>query len=260
MRSVHGWSTAFIAGFVLAWSAGARAEPGGAYPAAMAERPITLREGMAEVDLSPVSDLSAGHSGDSVYLLPALRYGVTDALELVVFSPAGFCLKEAGGGCRRGFDGLGAELVGSLRRGGASEIALHGTVASLLHDPALAAASAGVRAKVHRERAALVFDASLQVGLSDRDLGNRDLVALSADFQVQVLRELALLLDTAVFTPFDTQHGGGATEILVPLAAGLTYTPVPRLDVGARFAFLNLLGNHGSADARTASLLLAVRM
>jgi hypothetical protein len=73
---------------------------------------------------------------------------------------------------------------------------------------------------------------------------------------VQLTREVAVQVDTRIETFF---RGNFGTTVLVPVGVTLGVTPIPRLDVGVRFAFANLLGDHGSADARAGELLVAFR-
>jgi hypothetical protein len=96
-----------------------------------------------------------------------------------------------------------------------------------------------------------VFDPSLQIGLSNRSLGNRDYLWLPFWFYFQVTDSVA---------PFVGSGLGGGVEgffshMEIPLEGGVTVAVSQNVDLGGVLQFHNLFGDGGSFAWRQLGLL-----
>lgn len=199
-------------------------------------------------------------------IAPDVFYGVSDKLQLGLVhngplgwqtTPgAGLCLAGKENGCPKVYDNVGFDALYSLMTG-STDLSFHGTVYLSPLDPLTVAVALGVAGKLHiNDKMALFFDPSLYIGVTKRDAGNKEVLYIPLEFQFQLQPQLALVAFTAFYGPFD----GLGDFYVIPLGLGAFYNVNEMIDVGGRFSFDNLLGNGSSADFRSLSLLVNVRL
>jgi hypothetical protein len=102
-----------------------------------------------------------------------------------------------------------------------------------------------------------VFDPSLNIGLTERDAGNKEVLQLPVRLGFMVTPQLNLGLSLALIGAFD----GFGDNYFVPLGVGGTFAINSTFDVRAQFTLERLIAaNNSGADFRTLSIGAAWRM
>jgi hypothetical protein len=117
----------------------------------------------------------------------------------------------------------------------------------------------GVASKLHLgTRFALLLDPKIAIALTERETQD-DAVYIPLELQLQAGKATTLKLLTGLSGGLSTF--GDTYEI--PVGFGLLQNLTTHVDLGLRFSFDNLLGNHapntGAADERSLALLVNVR-
>lgn len=200
-------------------------------------------------------------------IAPDVFYGVSDKLQVGLvhngplgwqtFPGSGLCLAGDKNGCAKVYNNVGFDALYSLMNG-STDLSFHGAVYLAPLDPMAVAVTLGVAGKLHiNDTMALFFDPALQIGVTKRDVGNnKERLYLPVEFQFQLQPQLALVAFTAIWGSLD----GFGDSYVIPLGLGAFYNVNEMIDVGGRFSFDNLLGNNSSADVRSISLLVNVRL
>jgi hypothetical protein len=246
------------------------------YPTALVDRPLTLPGGMFQVNLPVKVNLSNGSVGQPVSVPLGVSYGVTPDIQLDGFTTTGFCLSGDTNGCPRLLDDAGARVVASLLRDASYQLVASAGIDILkISDPSAVAAQVGVGAKWGAGFFAANIAAFLNIGLNNRDapvninevlappnihlsnrnLGNKDVLAVSAQPQFQLCRLFAVYFIAGLAGRLDSF----SDSFVIPLGAGLIFVPNPYVDMGVEFAFDNLLGKNSNADFRTGRAFASLR-
>jgi len=222
---------------------------------------MMARPAFVMLNVSRDADLEPFYAPLHVY------FGLSDSFTLGVTHTIGPFY--TGGGpcfnCGRVYNDVGLGMLYKLVRTGGFELDLHFDAPEFLalSPNALLAVRGGVLGRVNiGSVVALVFDPSLQIGLTrrgdypgDEPEHNREYLWLPAWFYFQV---------TPTVAPFVGTGLGGRLEGFfdhaeVPLEGGVIVSVTNDVDVGGFFQFGNLLGNGGSADWRQVGFLARFR-
>jgi hypothetical protein len=235
----------------------AGAEQAAPSPGEPAAGGLTNAAGQVSVSVNVAINLSKDAVAKPVNIVPNIYYGVTDKLSLGIthgalpgFPPAGggLCLGGTDRGCTKVYNNLNLDVLASLVRQQALELAFHGGIDfRRLSDPMLLAVRVGVALKWASGPIAIVFDPSAQIGVNKRTEGNKEFYSIPVHlgFQATPMVSLGLLSGLYGFTP-----GFGDTYV-VPVAIDAGFNVSTSSNVGAQFVFLNLLGKNSTADGRS---------
>jgi len=244
-------------------------------PAASVTAPIsateaTLHQGATSIDGDVVMNLSKGAAFKPVQIVPNLYYGVSPELTAgfanntnadifqAITPPGGrgLCLGGASNGCAHVYNNFSLDTLFSFMRSSIMDVAAHGGVDFLSLDPFMLSLRLGVKAKMATGPLAIIFDPSLNIGLTKRDAGNKELLQIPARIGLMLISQLNVGVSIALAGPTD----GFGDKYTIPLGVGATYSVSSQVDVRAQFAFDNLAGKGGGADLRTLSVGAAYRM
>lgn len=220
----------------------------GTYPQALADRPVTLPASMFEGRLDINASLSTGIIFKQFSIVPAVRYGLTDDLELAL--AVGVGISDPGG---VSFGGLNLGGYYTVVRGDFRGAA-HLNVTSSSFDPFSLGVSVGFKSIFQADRLAIAFDPQVAIALAPGAAFGG--IAIPVVLSYNVSPEFAPYLITGINVPsFDP------FALVVPVGVGAQYSPSNMLDLGLRFTFDGLISNNGAnADARTLGLFAAFRM
>jgi len=230
---------------------------------------VTLRQGGFSIDGDVVIGLSTGSAGKPINIVPNFYYGISDQLsvglahnpgaEIFQTQGRGLCLTGDGdGGCFKVYNNLSLDALYSFMRSSTMDMAFHGGLDFIsLSDPTALSLRLGVKGKTLAGPLQIVFDPSINIGLTERDAGNKEVLQLPVRLGFLVTPQLNLGLSLALIAPFD----GFGDNYFVPLGVGGTFAINSALDVRAQFTLDRLIAaNNGGADARTLSIGAAWRM
>lgn len=221
----------------------------GTYPQALADRPVTLPASMFEGRLDIGASLSTGAIFKAFSIGPAVRYGLTDDLELGL--GVGIGITDPGG---VSFGGLNLGGYYTVVRGDFRGAA-HLNVFVPAFDPFALSVGVGFKGIFQADRLALTFDPQVVVRLAPSG-GTPIGIALPVTLSYNVSPEFAPFLITGFNLP-----SLDPVALAIPLGVGAQYSPSNMLDLGLRFTFDSLITNNGAnADARTLGLFAAFRM
>jgi hypothetical protein len=195
---------------------------------------MTLPEGRLLVQASVQMSLSTDAVFKPVSLSPDVWYGLTEDLSLgLAHSPAGaggfyggvansLCLTGASNGCPNLYSN--AALLGrfSLLDTGVGLAAQGGLIIGSL-DPLFLGVQLGVVGRWEMAPIAVVFQPSIQIGVTERDAGNTDTLALPVAAMFDATPELSIGLQTGVSFAFEDI---GSTWV-VPVSLGGRYAIMP---------------------------------
>jgi hypothetical protein len=225
----------------------------------------TLHQGAIDIDGDVVMSLSKGAAFKPVQIVPNLYYGVSPELtagfaqnpfaEIFQTTGKGLCLNGTPT-CAHLYNNFSLDALFSFMRSSTVDLAAHGGVDFASLDPFFLSLRLGVKAKMATGPLAIVFDPALNIGLTKRDAGNKEVLTIPARVGFMVMSQLNVGLSIALVGPTD----GFGDKYTIPLGAGATYSISSTVDVRAQFAFDNLAGKGGSADFRTLSVGAAYHM
>lgn len=214
---------------------------------------MPARPTMAGIDVSNDSDNVPFHFPVHVYI------GVTDKLalgpihEVGPFYPfGGPCLN-----CDRFYNDIGLGILYSLIRDPGFELDFNGDAPVFLNfrGNVFMSARGGVLGRLALGRvASMVFDPSLQIGLTSRpdaDGGNKDYLWLPVWFYFAATDRVAPFVGTGLGGRVE----GFGDNFQIPLEGGCLVGVTPTIDLGGVFTFYNLMGHDGSADGRQLGFL-----
>jgi len=227
------------------------------YPVALVDRPLTLAAGMLEIDVPVNIEMSKDRFGKPVSIAPSLYYGVGDSVTVGIFHETGLCLTGTDNGCAKVYNDVGAQGILSLYRSGDYQlVAKLGLDVARISDPTVLQGRGGLAGKGTFGRFALAWDAGVTVVLTNRAPGGNESLDVTLTPQIQILDSLAVVATIGLSSPFESF----SDVYQIPVGFGLELTPVRSLDVGARFAFTNLLGKFSTADARVGQVFVRFRL
>lgn len=242
------------------------------WPAEITRRPLTLADGMLEVTVPLGIGLSKDRAGKPIFFTPSVYYGVTDTLTLGIRHFQGLCV-SGGPDCPKVYNDLSVDSLWRVWRGGSTDVAV-GVALNLspVTDPFALAAEARVVARLRGGPASLTVAPALEVGITNRDAARteplafplatttfgffqtvpngREMLRVPATLAVQATPSLALAVATSLDGPLDPPTGGFWDYYRIPLGVGLVLF-VDKVDLGASFTFLNLLGKQTGQLDRT---------
>lgn len=241
------------------------------YPTRFIDRPLVLPAKMLAIDGVLRANLSADSVTSPVWLAPSVAYGLLPGLQVGVVHDPGLCFLGARDflgteidECENGvYDDLAVDALYDLVARPAQHVwvAGHATFGASSFDPMFVyLRAAAVVRYTFATRFALLTDAGLRLGVSNRDKGNKEVLDLPVQLAVQATDKLVLFAEAGLLAPLSELTDGYYTSLGV---AGL-YALGPHLDVGVRFAFPRLTGgkatgSNASADTRQLDLLVTYR-
>jgi hypothetical protein len=226
----------------------------------------TLHQGAISVDGDVVTNLSSGAAFKPVQLVPNLYYGVSSELtvgfaqnpgaEIFQAGGHGLCITGSSNGCAKVYNNFSLDALFSFMRSSTMDLAAHGGVDFLKLDPFWLSLRLGVKGKAAFGPLTLVFDPSLNIGLTHRSDENKELLQLPVRVGFMVTPQLNVGVSVALTGPLD----GFGDSYHVPLGVGGTYAISSMVDVRTQFAFTNLAGKGGGADGRELTIGAAYHM
>jgi hypothetical protein len=231
------------------------------WPDELVKRPLTLAEGLGQLDVPVVFNLSTNDVGKPVFVPLRLAYGVTDTTTLAITHQIGLCLTGTSNGCAKVYNDIGLEGLFSIAPTGPFQVALAAGLQFVsLSDPFAVAGVVGFDSRYGAGAIALRFDPRLSFGLNERDAGNRETLSLPVILQLQATPNVALSIGSGLFGPLNPVVGSFSDLYAIPLVFGVAYT-TSRVDVGATFEFLNLRATGGASatDARLGQVFASLR-
>jgi hypothetical protein len=219
---------------------------------------LVLPRGELHVRATVELELGTRIAFEPVSLAPDAWWGATDRLTIGVVTSAhalsrveagsGLCLTGSAHGCPRLYDNLALDGRWSLRRGRLA-VAARARLAARSFDPWKPSLRPGVRVRWRRGPLALEADPHLQLGLANRDRGNRDQLSLPLWVRFQLGCRAAGWVHTGV----RGEVAGFSEKYEIPLAVGAAVRVGP-VDVGAEVGFPALLGPQNVVGGRSAYL------
>jgi hypothetical protein len=160
--------------------------------------------------------------------------------------------------CQKVYNDLGLNLLFSLfGRGTSLEMATWTQLNFASLDPAtLNLQVGGAMNWVLGGNVAILAYPNFGLGLNKRDTGNTESFGMPVYAYFRAAENIAPVLFTGLGQTTLDSYGDRVT---VPVGVGVLVGASNSFDVGARFDFLNLLGNGGSADARSLTIWLSLR-
>jgi hypothetical protein len=234
------------------------------WPSEAVKRPLTLGRGMIQID---ADTFYASLSNNAVFkpfgFRPDIEYGVTDILQVRLYHPVrGLCLAGDTNGCPKVYNDVGVEGAYNLMPVGPFNIAAQAALEVLAFSPD---SFMGIRVGLLGHYLAagqinLVFDPSLYFGITNRDLGNKEILTIPVTLQFQATPQLMVFVDAALSGIIDPPVGGFGDTDTGSLGIGALFNINKMLDVGAEFRFDRLFGNLNSGDFRTLFLRANIRL
>jgi hypothetical protein len=234
-----------------------------AEPRDLVARPITLAAG--ELDARLVTELGIRRIGEPISLAPDVWLGVAPRWTLgVVHSAQSRGLLDEGAslcfggraplGCDRAYNGSGLDARWSWREG-ALAIAPRARFVVRDVDPWKPAVTAGALVRWTRGRFAITSDPYLQLGLANRDRGNRATLVVPVWLAVQPTCRWLLALHTGWDAELaiwrDGWHG--------PIGLALEVRAAARLHIAVEGGFRSLLGPQHDLRTRMLAISFAWR-
>jgi hypothetical protein len=234
-----------------------------AAPDDLIARPLVLDEGQLRADVTAEISLSTYYaSGQPTSLAPDLWYGVLPELTVGVIhsdlsldriqAGASFCVVTNAVVCPDRYHGSAIDVLYSMETG-TFAAAAHARL--LLFDKPLPddqptvfvpALTIGATLRWHRGRWSITGDPYLQLGLANRQYGNRAQLWLPVTFAMQPMARLELEFRTGWNSTLATIGDG----YNVPAAIGVRARALWNVDVGALFGFPSLLGPQNDVKDR----------
>lgn len=215
----------------------------GNWPSQIIERPLTLAEDLGQLDVPVVFNLADSSMWKPLFIPARLAYGVNSDVTLAVTHQVGFCLSGTTNGCPKLYNDVGMEGLIAIMPSGRLQAALAvGTELLSISDPFVASAVVGFDSRLVVGPFALRLDPRLRIGVTQRDLGNKEFLTIPATLQFQATPSVALFAALAVSGPLNPATGSFSNYYTVPLNLGLGYG-TGDYDFGVSFTFLDLRGN-----------------
>jgi len=248
-----------------------------AAPATGASTDVTLRQGGISVDGDIVINLSKDLVGKPIQIVPNVYYGISNELTVgaawnpgaeifqagggIAGAPRGLCITGSSNGCEKFLNNLSLDALFSFMRQSTMDLGVHAGLDFLqFSDDLFLSVRAGVKGKMLAGPLVVVFDPALNFGVSKRDLGNKEFLAIPVRVGFMATPQLNLGASIGLFGPLNPEVGGFGDFYTIPIGLGGAFAVNSMLDVRAQFTFTNLAGNDSSADGRALSIGAAYRM
>lgn len=233
------------------------------YPKEFINRPNTLHAGMVELHLHLIASLSKDAVFKPFVLAPHVHYGVTDKLQIGIVHNSSLCLAGKDNGCPMVYNDTTLDAYWNFIRDDKQDFNLHaGIDGDYVKDTAgdtkvLLAIRAGVYGSMLLSSTfAIYVDPFLSVGVTERDLGNKESFGIPVRLAFQATPEITPLLDVFFGGPFKNF----GDNITLGVGVGVNYAITNMFDIIAEFTFNDLVlpdGAPGSA-ADNRSLLVGL--
>ena len=219
-----------------------------------------LRDGEFELSGPPVRprmfgvDASENSGARPVTIAPHFYWGVTDKLTLGITHERGICLDGcwAPDGEEHVYNDAGFAMLVGLGGSRSWELDLHIGVPVVYFDPLWVGVRTGVLGRVNLGRVvSFAFDPSLYVGLSNRDQGNRERLALPFWFYFQAGAVVVPFVGSGFHGPLDDF----GDQFAVPLEGGIIFDVARGVDLGFVVEFPNLFGHDGTTRFRNVGFM-----
>lgn len=231
--------------------------------------PVTLVTGRTEIRVPFVLNMSSGFVAKPLNIPLDIYHGLTDDITIGISHSggvvpatapfplyAGLCLAGTSGGCGKFYNNLA--LDGIFRfMGGVIQLAGHGGLDFHTFDPMYFALRLGVIFQAPlASHVAIIADPRLWIGVTKRDLGNKEVLSLPVAIQYWATEAVKIAVRTQFWGPLDGFSDAFRGSLGLYLAFGLNEMIEPFL----AFDFLNLYGKNGSADFRSLLLGATIRL
>jgi hypothetical protein len=219
------------------------------YPTQLVLRPLELPAGMVQVGASLDINMSSSINdtlGNTLWgpFKPFLiglqaQYGVDGHLQLGI-SSSGLCFTDA---CGHTFNDFSLEAdYGFLHQQGLDGAFQGALLFNNLADSVMLGVAVGVDLRMVQGQFAIRAGPKLKFGLTNRDGGNTEAIDVPLAFQFQVDPHLALELRSDIVLGLNPVGGTFGDYLQIPVQLSGIYAVNKMFDVGAYFAFTNLLG------------------
>lgn len=229
------------------------------WPRAATRRPLTLAQGMVQLDHTLFVNVGDEFFGEPVSYAPRLHVGVTPFITVGVIHGKGICFTGESG-CASTYNDLGLDSLFSFVWTEHFQAAFRLTLAAgamdLIDsslflvpgwDPFGLILRPGVVSRLTLWRFAFWLEVALRIGLANRDagpFGNREYFMLPAWLGFQLTEGLMVYLRAGLNAPLDFPGIDMGQSYQAPLGWGLLYSPVNWIDLRGTFAFGNLYGQN----------------
>lgn len=229
--------------------------------------PMITPKGKIAVDVAVGVNLSSDAVAKPLSILPDVFYGVADKLEVGLAHSSyaiegfwgegrggGLCLSGEDNGCAKAYDGpIGLLARFGLMAGDLELAADGGVVIRHLSDPMMAGIKVGVRGRKMMDKLAILFAPNIYIGLTERDAGNKEYLAVPVGVMYAVNAQLRAGVQTGIQGPLDGFGDGFA----IPISLGAMYGINDKMSAGASFTLHRVTGGSpegvegpGAADLR----------
>lgn len=197
-------------------------------------------------------NLSSGAVAKPISVAPDVWYGVMEELSVGLIHSrmggdgffagpgTGLCLTGSSNGCANVYNNVGIDARYHLFDGTDKPIVLaaDGGLFFRSLDPFAIALKVGAVGKKTISKIDLVFGASLVLGLTERDAGNKEVLSLPISAIYPVSDKLGVGGQTGLVLPFSA----AGDTFLIPLSVAARYIVSPQIAVEGVFSFPALLG------------------
>jgi hypothetical protein len=232
---------------------------------------LTLDAGNLQVTLPIVLELSKSAVLKPVWVPLALRYGITNELEVFlnhaqgaplgpIATPGGVCIGGKDRYCGKFYDNFNIGGQFSFLKNNGIELAALAAFMMESLDASTYAAAVGVNFKYATGPIAVKATPQVVIGLNKRDTANvKQAIAVPVQVAFQATPVLAAFLDTGLYGPTD----GFGDAYVVPVGIGASFAAMPNLDVGGEFILPRIVtGASGDKafDSRALALFASWRL
>ena len=216
-------------------------------PPSLLGRDLVLEREQVELAVALEASLMTGKWGEPSSVAPDAWVGATDELTVgvvhssraigVLDAGLGLCFTGSDHGCPRAYDNAGLDARYAVKRGWLAAAARARLVAASF-DPFKPFVAIGGLGRLHRGRFAVIADPHVQIGLANRDQGNRDWIRVPLGLAAEpVLGRWTIALRTGL----DGEVAVFGEAYMIPIGIDTTVR-VGRVDVSLMAAFPSLLG------------------
>ena len=230
------------------------------WPTAYVDRPVTLAPGMIQVHADFYGNLSTDLVFKPFGLAPDIHYGVNDKMTVGLVHGRSLCLAGEDNGCAKLYDDVGLDVLFSLKRDAKMDLAAHVDANAYSLDPFTIALRLGVLLKYQMDKLAIFADPGIGIGVTERDAGNKETIAIPVQIAYQINPNLAGFLRTGIgglSLAVAADYNGAATldgdigfgdTFTIPLGVGILYGVSNKLDIGAEFDFPGIAGSDAASS------------
>jgi len=228
------------------------------WPTALVDRPVTLAAGMIQIHADVFANMSADNTFKPFSIAPDIYYGVSDVLSVGLTHAIGICPAGTDNGCAKVYNDVGVDALYSVKRDAKMDLAAHVGVDAGALDPLTLSAHLGVLLKYQMNKIGIFVDPAIGIGITERDSGNKETLALPVTLAYQVNPNLAPFVKTGlggvpigmggVKTSAGAPLDGFGDTFAIPLGIGVQYGVSNKLDAGLELDFPALFGSTLASD------------